>query len=112
MASLVEITNSGASVEVILELMAKQLEKRLQALEQGGKALYVSEVEKALAGVMSEMSKVKTNITVKAAEQQAPVVNVTPSVTVMEKEKEPKTIKMTFERNLANQIESATITKE
>lgn len=110
-ATLVDIAASGASAEVILELMAKQIEKRLQALEAGGKQEYVSTVEAQLADVLSVLSKQKPNITVKAAESPAPVINVAaPAVTVVEKESK-QTTKIVFERNLAGTIESATIVK-
>lgn len=110
-ASLVDIATSGASPEVVLELMAKQLEKRLQALEAGGKQAYVSAVETQMADIMAILSKQKPSITVQAAEQPAPIINVAaPAVTVVEKE--PKqTTKIVFERNLAGTIESATIVK-
>lgn len=109
MKSLVDIASSGASIEVVVELMAKQIEKRLQALEQGGKAAYVSKVEEALSSLMVEMGKQKTVVNVSP---QAPVINVEPSVTVMEKEtKEKSKMSLVFERNLNGQIESATIVK-
>ena len=110
MKSLVDIASSGASIEVVVELMAKQLEKRLQALEQGGKAAYVSKVEESLAALMTEMGKQKTVVNVTP---QAPVIKVEPSVTVMEKEDKQEKTKMSlvFERNLNGQIESATIVK-
>ena len=109
--NLIDIAQSGASPEVVLELMAKQLEKRLQALEQGGKASYVSSVEEKLSEVLNTLSKQKPTITVESAKQPAPVINVAaPAVTVMEKE--PKqTTKIVFERNLAGNIESATVIK-
>lgn len=110
-ANLVDIATSGASPEVVLELMAKQLEKRLQALEAGGKEAYVSAVETQLADVLSVLSKQKPVINVQAADLPAPVINVAaPAVTVVEKE--PKqTTKIVFERNLAGTIESATVIK-
>lgn len=110
MKTLVDIANSGASIEVVVELMAKQIEKRLQALEQGGKAAYVSKVEEALSSLMVEMGKQKTVVNVSP---QAPVIKVEPSVTVMEKEDKQEKTKMSlvFERNLNGQIESATIVK-
>lgn len=110
MKTLPDIACSGASVEVVMELMAKQIEKRLQALEQGGKAAYVSEVEKQLASVIAGMSKLQPNITVAAA---TPSINVAaPAVTVMEKEGKSKDVfSMQFERGLSGQIESATIVK-
>ena len=110
MKTLPEIASSGASIGVVVELMAKQIEKRLQALEQGGKATYVSAVETSLSAMMLEMAKVKTTVNVAAA---APVINVEPMVTVMEKEdkKEKERFSMSFERNLSGQIESATIVK-
>lgn len=110
-ATLIDIATSGASPEVILELMAKQLEKRLQALEAGGKAAYVSSVETQMAEIMAILSKQKPSITVKSAEQPAPIINVAaPAVTVVEKEPKQAT-KIVFERNLAGTIESATIVK-
>lgn len=110
-ATLVEIATSGASPEVILELMAKQIEKRLKALESGEKEAYISTVENQMAEIMVNLSKIKPSITVAPAAAPAPVVNVAaPMVTVVEKE--PKqTTKIVFERNLAGTIESATIVK-
>lgn len=112
MATLVEIANSGASIEVVVELIAKQVEKRLKALESQRGAEYESNVERLMADVISKMSNMKPQITVAAAKQEAPIINVTPSVTVMEKENESKFMKISFERNLAGSIESATIIKE
>lgn len=110
-ATLIDIATSGASPEVILELMAKQLEKRLQALEAGGKAAYVSSVETQMAEIMAILSKQKPSITVSPAAVPAPVINVAaPAVTVVEKEPKQST-KIVFERNLAGTIESATIVK-
>ena len=108
MANLVDIATSGASMELCLELMAKHIEKRLTALETGDKA---TKTEEMLSSVMSALSKMKTNVTVNAAEIPAAVVNVEPKVTVMPAEDKTKTIKMTFERSLSGAIESATIVK-
>lgn len=113
MANLVEIANSGASIELVVELIAKQVEKRLSALESQRGADYESKVEKMMAEMMTKMADMQPNITVKPSSSPAPVVNVTapaPMVTVMES-KEPSTIKMTFERGLNGAIESATIIK-
>lgn len=110
-ASLVDIASSGASPEVVLELMAKQIEKRLQVLESGGKEAYVSAVETQMAEIMAILSKQKPSITVSPSQAPAPVINVAaPAVTVVEKESK-QTTKIVFERNLAGTIESATIVK-
>lgn len=112
MATLVEIANSGASIEVVVELIAKQVEKRLKALESQRGAEYESNVERLMADVISKMSNMKPQITVSAAKQEAPIIHVAaPAVTVMEKEGN-KSMKISFERNLAGSIESATIIKE
>lgn len=109
MKSLVDIATSGASPEVVLELMAKQLEKRLQALEQGNKAQFEAALETKFNEVIAILSKQKPSITVNAAEQPAPVVNVAPTVTIAPDE--PKKMKITVERNLSGSIESLTVVK-
>lgn len=111
MASLTEIAASGASVEVVVELMAKQIEKRLKALEGGGRNSYESKTELLLADVVSNMSKLQPVI--KVAPSTANITTPPAQVTVMEKEPKEKSTKftMTFERNLAGAIENATIVK-
>lgn len=109
MKSLVDIATSGASPELVVELMAKQLEKRLQALEAGNKAQFEAALESKFNEVIAILSKQKPSITVNAAEQPAPVVNISPSVTVVEKEE--KKMKITVERNLSGSIESLTVVK-
>lgn len=113
MANLNEIASSGASIEVIVELIAKQVEKRLSILESQRGADYESKVEQMMAEMMMKMADMQPNITVKPSSVSvpAPVINVAaPAVTVMEKS-DASTIKMTFERGLNGAIESATIVK-
>jgi len=111
MASLTEIAASGASIELVVELMAKQIEKRLKALEGGGMAEYESKTEKLMADVIANMSKMQPII--KVAPSTATVTMPPAQVTVMEKEPKEKATKftMSFERNLAGAIENATIIK-
>lgn len=108
MKSLVDIATSGASPELVMELLAKQLEKRLQALEQGN---HQANQEKLLQGVLEALKGMKTSVDVQPAkvEVAAPVVNISPSVKVMEQEQ--KTMKVSIERNLSGSIESLTIVK-
>lgn len=108
MKSLVDIATSGASPELVMELLAKQLEKRLQALEQGN---HQTTQEKLLQSVLEALKGMKTSVDVKPAkvEVAAPVVNISPSVQVMEQEQ--KTMKVSIERNLSGSIESLTIVK-
>lgn len=106
--SLVDLAQSGASVEVILELMAKQIEKRLYALETGDSA---TKTEQMLSSVTKALAEMKTNVDVAAPKVtvDAPVVNVSPNITL---KRESSKMKLVFERNLAGSIESATIIKE
>lgn len=109
MKSLVDIATSGASPEIVMELMAKQLEKRLQALEQGN---HQDATDKLLQSVLEALKGMKTTVDVKPAkvEVAAPVVNFTPGpVQVLEKEE--KKIKITVERGLSGSIESLTVVK-
>jgi hypothetical protein len=109
MASLVDIAASGASVETMLELMAKQLEKRLKALEGSAKANYESKTELLLADVVANMSKLQPVIKVEPS--TANITAAPAQVTVMEKAKSSTKFTMSFERNLSGQIENATIVK-
>jgi len=109
MVSLNDMASSGASIEVIVELIAKNVERRLQALEAQRGADYESKVEKLIAECMVKMGE-KQPINVKT-EAPVPVINVaSPSVTVVDKTGSGK-MKMTFERGLNGAIESATIVK-
>lgn len=105
--SLVDLAQSGASTEVVLELMAKQIEKRLTALETGNHA---SKTDQLLQSVTKALSEMKTQVDVAAPRVtvDAPIVNVTPNIMM---NKESSKMKIMFERNLAGSIESATIVK-
>lgn len=109
MKSLVDIATSGASPSVVLELMAKQIEKRLQALEQGN---HTQNTEKLLSTTIEALKGFKQQIEVAApsVKVDSPVVNVTPSIQVVERE-EKNTMKITVERGLSGAIESLTVIK-
>lgn len=112
-ATLLDIVASGASAEVTLELMAKNIEKRLQALETAGVAEYESKIEKSLAAAVENISKFKPTINIPAQRLDipAPVVNVSPNIQVVEKEEKEKTVRITVERGLSGSIESLTVIK-
>lgn len=101
--SLIDIANSGASVEAIIELMAKNIEKRLQALESNKGMDYESKVEQMLSGVIENMSKMSPTINVPQAavpkvvvdspivNMPAPVVNI-PAPVINIPPQEPSTV--------------------
>ena len=111
--SLIDIANSGASVEAVIELMAKNIEKRLQALETAGVAEYESKIEQALAAAVENISKFKPTINIpqQRIDIPAPVVNVSPNIQVVEPAEKEKTVRITVERGLSGSIESLTVIK-